>query len=224
MKTQLPAPLAPLVRQEKPAITVTNPANRRPAQLYDIGTPLNASPFAKWTIPSISPLALSLMTQPAQLAQNLASLGFQNMVGHHFFTGASPVFSLDQLATPYPMTLVGKLGETDAPVSSCPGTNAEGAIKWLFLQDNKGVSKGGINTVYRLETAGGNKPATCKGLKESFEVKYAAQCMSNPLPDASVQTTDMALRLDLRTKGIVWMTGCHSFAAWILDFVCRFTC
>jgi hypothetical protein len=179
MKTQLPAPLAPLVRQEKPAIAVTNPANRRPAQLYDIGTPLNASPFAKWTIPSISPLALSLMTQPAQLAQNLASLGFQNMVGHHFFTGASPVFSLDQLATPYPMTLVGKLGETDAPVSSCPGTNAEGAIKWLFLQDNKGASKGGINTVYRLETAGGNKPATCKGLKESFEVKYAAQCMSN---------------------------------------------
>jgi hypothetical protein len=159
-------------------IASTNTTNSRPAQLYDIGTPLNASPFAKWTIPSISPLALSLMTQPAQLTQNLGSLGFHNMVGHHFFTGASPVFSLDQLQSPYPMTLVGKMGETDAPVSSCPGTNAEGAIKWLLLKDTKGVSQGGINTVYRLETAGGNKPSTCKGLKENFEVKYAAQCKS----------------------------------------------
>ena len=119
------------------------------------------------------------MTQPTQLTQNLESLGFQNMVGHHFFTGSSPVFSLDKLQSPYPMTLVGKLGEADAPVSSCPGTNAEGAIKWLFLKDTKGASLGGIDTVYRLETAGGNKPVTCKGQKENFEVKYAAQCKSS---------------------------------------------
>jgi hypothetical protein len=153
-------------------------ADNHPAKLYDIGTPLNSSPFAKWTIASISPLALSLMTQPAQLEKNLASLNFQLMVGHHFFTGGSPVFSLDQLQSPYPVTLVGKLGETDAPVSSCPGVDAEGAIKWLLLKDTKGVSQGGIDTVYRLETAGGNKPTTCKGKPANFEVKYAAQCKS----------------------------------------------
>ncbi|KAL1597533.1 hypothetical protein SLS59_007230 [Nothophoma quercina] len=148
------------------------------ANLYDIGTHLNSDPFAKWTIPSITPLALSLSSQPTRFTQNLQSLGFEHLVGHHFFSGASPVFALDQLSTsPYPLTVLAKLNETDAPGSSCPGTNAEGAIKWLLLKDNgKGLSQGGIDTVYRVETAGGNKPATCKGQKAAFEVKYSAQC------------------------------------------------
>ncbi|KZM19016.1 uncharacterized protein EKO05_0010344 [Ascochyta rabiei] len=146
------------------------------ANLYDIGTRLNNDPFAKWTIPSISPLALSLSSQPTRFTQNLQSLGFEHLVGHHFFSGAAPVFALDQLSlSPYPLTVLGKLNETDAPTSSCPGTNAEGAIKWLLLKDTKGLSQGGINTVYRIETAGGNKPATCKGRKAAFEVKYSAQ-------------------------------------------------
>lgn len=98
------------------------------------------------------------------------------MVGHHFFSGASPVFALDQLASPFPRAIVAKLDDTDAPSSSCPGTSQEGAIKWLFLQDTKGASQGGIDTVYRVETAGGNKPSTCKGQAATFEVKYSAQC------------------------------------------------
>ncbi|KAJ4332839.1 hypothetical protein N0V87_008052 [Didymella glomerata] len=145
------------------------------AQLYDIGTHLSTDPFARWTIPSISPLALSLSTAPARFTQNLQSLGYEHMVGHHFFSGASPVFALDQLASPYPMTILAKLNETDAPATSCPGTGNEGAVKWLLLKDTKGVSQGGIDTVYRIETAGGNKPATCKGQKQTFEVKYSAQ-------------------------------------------------
>lgn len=107
------------------------------------------------------------------------------MIGHHFFTGAAPVFALDQLAmSPYPLTMLSKLAETDAPGNSCPGANAEGAIKWLYLKDTKGVSLGGIDTVYRVETAGGNKPATCKGREKAFEVKYSAQCMFEPTPFA----------------------------------------
>jgi hypothetical protein len=151
------------------------------AQLYDIGTHLSTDPFARWTIPSISPLALSLSTAPVRFTQNLQSLGYEHMVGHHFFSGASPVFALDQLTSPYPMTILAKLNETDAPSTSCPGTNKEGAIKWLLLKDTKGLSQGGIDTVYRIETAGGNKPATCKGQKQTFEVKYSAQCkLSSP--------------------------------------------
>jgi hypothetical protein len=133
--------------------------------------------MAKWTIPSISPLALSLSSQPKRFTQNLQSLGYEHMLGHHFFSGASPVFALDQLSTsPYPLTVLSKLNETDAPGASCPGAGAEGAIKWLLLKDTKGLSHGGIDTVYRIETAGGNKPATCKGQKAAFEVKYSAQC------------------------------------------------
>jgi hypothetical protein len=78
------------------------------------------------------------------------------------------------------MTVLAKLNETDAPANSCPGMSKEGAVKWLLLKDTKGLSQGGINTVYRIETAGGNKPATCKGQKQTFEVKYSAQCKSSP--------------------------------------------
>ncbi|KAF3007663.1 hypothetical protein E8E13_008972 [Curvularia kusanoi] len=146
------------------------------AQLYDIGTALSKNPMARWTIPSISPLALSLWSQPARFTQNLQSLGYEHMIGHHFFSGAAPTFALDQLSmSPYPLTVLAKLAETSAPSSSCPGNNAEGAIKWLLLKDTKGLSQGGIDTVYRVETAGGNKPTTCKGQQKTFEVKYSAQ-------------------------------------------------
>ena len=176
------------------------------ANLYDIGTHLNNDPFARWTIPSISPLALSLSSLPERFTQNLQSLGFEHLVGHHFFSGASPVFALDQLSTSqYPLTVLAKLNETDAPSSSCPGTNAEGAIKWLLLRDNgKGLSQGGIDTVYRIETAGGNKPTTCKGQKAAFEVKYSAQCkwfLAVFLTDPSTNTES---RLDLRPQEL-WL-------------------
>ncbi|KAF2689932.1 hypothetical protein K458DRAFT_439061 [Lentithecium fluviatile CBS 122367] len=48
-------------------------------------------------------------------------------------------------------------------------------IKWLLLKDLQGILRGGINTVYRVATAGGNKPTTCKGQKPNFVVDYTAQ-------------------------------------------------
>jgi len=145
------------------------------AQLYDIGSALNNDPMAKWKIPSISPLALSLSTSPQVLDWSLETQGYNHLVGHHFFW-AAPVFALDQLAkTGYPVAQVGKVNDTAAPASACPGLTGEGAVRWLFLKDTKGLSVGGVDTVYRVETAGGAAPATCKGMKPSFEVKYATQ-------------------------------------------------
>jgi hypothetical protein len=69
-----------------------------------------------------------------------------------------------------------KLNDTAAPPTAYPGLQGEGAVKWLYLKDTKGISKGGIDTVYRLETAGGMAPSTCEKQKSTFEVKYAAQC------------------------------------------------
>lgn len=152
--------------------------------LYDIGSKLNDDPMAKWKIPSLSPLALSLSTQPQALEWNLKSQGYDNRVGTHFFAGVNgtntPTFAFDQLTSPYPIAQVGKLNETAAPTSACPGLTGEGAVKWLYLKDTKGLSHGGIDTVYRLETAGGAAPATCKGQPTSFEVRYATQCKSTP--------------------------------------------
>jgi hypothetical protein len=148
--------------------------------LYDIGSRLNDDPMAKWKIPNLSGLALAISTEPRALEWGLKSQGADNRIGTHFFAAVNgantPTFALDQLAQPYPMAQVSKLNETLAPESACPGLTGEGAVKWLLLKDTKGLSHGGIDTVYRLETAGGSAPATCKGKPASFEVKYAAQC------------------------------------------------
>jgi hypothetical protein len=136
--------------------------------------------MAKYKIASISPLALALSAYPKTLEWSLKSQGYSHRVGTHEFksvNGANtPTFVFDHLAAPYPMAQVGKLNDTAAPASACPGLESEGSVKWLFLKDTKGLSVGGIDTVYRLETAGGNPPKTCKDMPEAFEVKYAAQC------------------------------------------------
>jgi len=153
------------------------------ATLYDIGTKLNDDPMAKWKIPSLSPLALALSNYPTTMEWSLKSQGYDHHIGNHMFkmlgTTNTPTFAFDQLAmTPYPQAQVGKLNDTPAPANACPGLTGEGAVKWLYLKDTKGLSQGGIDTVYRLETAGGSAPATCKGMPATFEVKYAAQCKS----------------------------------------------
>jgi hypothetical protein len=114
------------------------------------------------------------------LKQNLKSRGYDHLVGHHFFqkierllSANTPIFALDQLATvDYPLLQVNNKTTTPAPAGS-----AEGSVPWLRLQDTMGLSKGQIDTVYRVETAGGSAPATCQGrLNSRSEVLYAAQC------------------------------------------------
>jgi hypothetical protein len=152
-----------------------------PAKLYDIGSNLNNDFTASWKIAYVSPLALLLSSQPTLLEWSLENQGYNHIVGHHFFNSIggvnSPIFALDQLSkTAYPMAQVMKLNDTAAPTTAYAGLQGEGAVKWLYLKDKKGISQGGIDTVYRLETAGGMAPATCKDQTSSFEVKYAAQC------------------------------------------------
>lgn len=151
------------------------------AKLYDIGTRLNRDPLAPWKISSISGLALSLSSFPNLLDGYLMLEGYNEWMGNHFFTQMDattsiPTFYLDHVkATPFPIAMVTKKNAVDAPKSACPGTKNEGAIQWLQLVDEKGLSAGGVNTVYRVETAGGNKPAVCKDQKATFEVPYTAQ-------------------------------------------------
>lgn len=110
--------------------------------------------------------------------------GYDKVIGHHFFgisNGTStPVFAFDQLSqSPYPIAQVGRVDGTDAPKSAFSGLQQEGAVPWLHLADT-GSSVGGVDTVYRLETAGGKGPVNCQGREANFEVKYAAQCESCP--------------------------------------------
>ncbi|KAL5409199.1 hypothetical protein PMIN04_011130 [Paraphaeosphaeria minitans] len=164
---------------------LTNNATAEPdttgatAKLYDLGTRLNTDPLAQWKIPAISGLALSLSAFGTwQLDMYLRAEGYNQWLGNHFFTLKTPTFSLYKTkSTPHPLAMVSKKADQDAPKTACQGTKGEGAVKWLYLVDEAvpEVSQGGVNTVYRVETAGGNKPATCRGQGRYFEVSYAAQ-------------------------------------------------
>ena len=106
----------------------------------------------------------------------LKAEGYNEWLGNHFFTQKTPTFSLDKTkTTPHPLAMVAKNGTMDAPKTACQGTKGEGAVPWLYLIDDAKLSQGGVNTVYRLETAGGKAPAKCQGQKKTFEVPYAAQ-------------------------------------------------
>ncbi|KNG52856.1 malate dehydrogenase protein [Stemphylium lycopersici] len=150
------------------------------ATLYDIGSRLNGNVIAAISkIPFLSGRALLLSQYPKALKAYLRLEGYDHVIGHHFFDGSHgtsmPVFAFDQLPwSPYPTAQVGKVDETNPPASAYAGLQQEGAVSWLYLTDT-GLSVGGIDTVYRLETAGGKSPVSCKDRRGSFEVKYAAQ-------------------------------------------------
>ncbi|MCJ1303419.1 hypothetical protein MMC08_006228, partial [Hypocenomyce scalaris] len=51
-----------------------------------------------------------------------------------------------------------------------------GSVAWLQLQaETVTESEGVVKEVYRLNTAGGNPPPTCKGQLAAIEVQYAAE-------------------------------------------------
>ncbi|KAL4994695.1 hypothetical protein BDV10DRAFT_146182 [Aspergillus recurvatus] len=96
--------------------------------------------------------------------QNLA-------VGKHYFTAdGTPFFDLrgserynsDWIAAK-------KEGEEDAPAK--PGYGITGDVAWLKLKEVEGT----LSEVYRIHTAGGSAPATCKDMPEEFTVDYAAE-------------------------------------------------
>jgi hypothetical protein len=89
----------------------------------------------------------------------------------------TPLFLLDQLhQIPYPIALIRKVDESEAPTSSHLDTKAKANIKCLFL---KGLS--GIDTAYYIEPAGSNNSVTCKGQEPNFGANYVAQCECSAL-------------------------------------------
>ena len=61
-----------------------------------------------------------------------------------------------------------------AGASTGQGGNGYGAVAWLKLLTRDGAT-GNLEEVYRVNTAGGNPPATCAGMPTAFEVQYAAE-------------------------------------------------
>jgi len=88
--------------------------------------------------------------------------------GHHYFTDlVTPTFNLNTASHTWGEVGCSKLNSTAGadPKSDVPNLK-------LASKSRDGCT---IAEVYRLNTAGGQPPATCKGQAAAFEVQYAAE-------------------------------------------------
>jgi hypothetical protein len=98
--------------------------------------------------------------------RNLPKLG-----NHLFAADGTPEFELTAVGK----SLFGlKNGTFTAPAGSPAGPAGTGAVPWLQLIAKAGYANKGLSVVYRVETAGGNPPATCPSTAV-ISVQYAAQ-------------------------------------------------
>ena len=69
-----------------------------------------------------------------------------------------------------------KVANSTAPAGSPLGVDGvgNGAVVWLYLQSTNATT-GKVQTVYRLNTAGGSPPKTCVNSPAAFSVQYAAE-------------------------------------------------
>ncbi|KAI3318170.1 hypothetical protein HD806DRAFT_320144 [Xylariaceae sp. AK1471] len=118
----------------------------------------------------------------SSISNALNKLGPTNLVvsGHHFFTNVTTAFfNLDTDRYQIGEAPCSKKNSTSAPPDAPKGRQGEPAVPWLRLTVNPEAiaakTTGGIQEVYRVKTAGGSAPATCKGMAASFEVQYAAE-------------------------------------------------
>ncbi|THW71707.1 hypothetical protein D6D18_10435 [Aureobasidium pullulans] len=114
----------------------------------------------------MSPSKLSLIPSFAAVAYSTHTWFDLPTLGHHWFSAAGvPTFDLE-----------GKGFLSAKKVSSVPAPSGciASSIDWLFLEDDgRGVSRN-VQAVYRVETAGGNPPATCSKAGV-VKVSYAAE-------------------------------------------------
>ncbi|PNY24440.1 Malate dehydrogenase [Tolypocladium capitatum] len=92
---------------------------------------------------------------------------------HYFADSSTPFFDLDTPALGIGRAPCAKNGTADAPSTAAVGQRGDKAVAWLRLTAKQGATNG-IREVYRVTTAGGSPPPTCRGLPAEFEVQYAA--------------------------------------------------
>ncbi|KAI9668515.1 MAG: hypothetical protein M1829_005332 [Trizodia sp. TS-e1964] len=96
--------------------------------------------------------------------------------GHHYFAAdGTPVFDLQTSKNNYGIFMGKRNASAPAPSDAPkgPGGKGDGSVAWLKL-----VAKPDsriVKNVFRVNTAGGNAPATCAGMPETFSVPYASE-------------------------------------------------
>lgn len=125
------------------------------ATLYNATCIAASYPVVFSTLPGIA-LKVPLSSIPDSLVAS----------GYHYFTNSTtPTFDLGDLGFVHAK----KIATSTAP------TSTPSAVAWLKLQAEAQGEVGGIQEIYRLNTAGGTPPANCSGMASAFEVQYAAE-------------------------------------------------
>ena len=126
------------------------------------------------------------LTVPKPADDKLLFPAQSSLSGHHYFTAAVPTFNLHTATANYGITFTKKVANVTAPAptngESNLGPDGSKPVAWLKLQVNNPDGNvaipdqvGGVQEVYRVNTAGGSAPSTCMNMAASFEVQYAAE-------------------------------------------------
>lgn len=94
-----------------------------------------------------------------------------DILGHHYFQESVPVFNLNLRNKQGGIAFTKLEDKLDAPSDAIQGT--DGAVPWLELSAVDGTI-GDYSSVYRINTAGGAAPETCRNMPSHFEVHYSA--------------------------------------------------
>lgn len=150
------------------------------ATLFNASCVAAAYPDLLNILPKVS-MQFNLTTEenPRMGPSNLA------ISGKHFFSNnTTPIFNLDTPEQQIGVAGFQRNSSVPAPTGAPVGQGGEAAVAWLRLLSRDGAT-GGLREVYRLDTAGGSAPASCKGMPANFEVQYSAAYWFYGTPDKS---------------------------------------
>lgn len=153
--------------------TATPVAIGATASLYNVSCIAANHPALLEMIPGI---AINLPLPSSSSAMSPINM---DLAGHHYFLDATtPFFNLDTEMHSYGLGAFKKANGSSAPEGSVVGVDGAGmgAVPWLKLTEKVGVEGSQkLKEVFRVNTAGGQPPATCQGQQESILVQYAAE-------------------------------------------------
>jgi hypothetical protein len=149
-----------------------------PAAIGALATLFNASCVAS-TYPDILTMlpSLALQFNLTNADQTTLSPSSLQISGHHYFANlTTPTFNLDTASMNLGIAPSARNNSVAAPSGAPVGQYGAGfgAVAWLKLLTIDGAT-GNLQEIYRVNTAGGNPPATCAGMPSAFEVQYSAE-------------------------------------------------
>jgi hypothetical protein len=148
-----------------------------PVAVGAIATLYDATSLAEWSMDvlnAIPGMAVGNRPPPAGGDYTLpAPANRLPLLGHHYFAAdGTPTFNLQPVSK---LLYAAKNGDIKAPSSAPAGPAGTGAVDWLSLIAKANYDASiGLGQVYRVETAGGNAPATCTSTN-IISVQYSAE-------------------------------------------------